>query len=67
MILSVSQKDEKANQKKKESESDSNVGFSFTFPLRQLRGTKKNPLFWRSIRKGRKLGILRQHSQTPSF
>lgn len=41
MILLVAQKDEKANQKKKDSESDNNVRFSFTFPLRKLRGTKK--------------------------
>lgn len=61
----------KKQTKKKDSESDNNVRFSFTFPLRKLRGTKKkkkkNPLLWRSSRKRRKLGILRQHSQTSSF
>ena len=44
MILLVAQKDEKANQKKKDSESDNNVRFSFTFPLRKLRGTKKKKI-----------------------
>ena len=32
----------KKQTKKKDSESDNNVRFSFTFPLRKLRGTKKN-------------------------
>ena len=34
----------KKQTKKKDSESDNNVRFSFTFPLRKLRGTKKKKI-----------------------